>query len=189
MSSPPPWAIPVLSICCPHAQQAGPDCTQTRHEAKLAYHGPHLSSLRQNISFTPIVWSACGRSASPRHVDCFPLSHQIHCARKRNFVSARTSIKNFTLASPWKRSARQIRACWPLAVLRVSLHPESLSLGPSAPVSFPVLGHVFFEACARCRLQLFCVPRPVRRSCPALSPPGGWPLSCHARGFQAPGGA
>ena len=23
----------------------GPDCTQTRHEAKLAYDGPHLSSL------------------------------------------------------------------------------------------------------------------------------------------------
>ena len=24
-------------------QQAGPDCTQTRREAKLAYYGPHLS--------------------------------------------------------------------------------------------------------------------------------------------------
>ena len=34
-----------ISICSPHAQQAGSDCTQTRHGAKLAYYGPHLPSL------------------------------------------------------------------------------------------------------------------------------------------------
>ena len=33
-----------ISICSPHAQQAGPDCTQTRHEAKHAHNGPYLPS-------------------------------------------------------------------------------------------------------------------------------------------------
>ena len=48
----------VISICTPHAQQAGPDCTQSRLQAKLAHCGPHLPSLlRQNISCTPIVFA------------------------------------------------------------------------------------------------------------------------------------
>ena len=51
-----------ISICSSHAQHAGLDCTQTRHEAKRAYYGPHLPFLlRQNISYTPTVWSAYGR--------------------------------------------------------------------------------------------------------------------------------
>ena len=44
---------PDISICSPHAQQAGPHCTQSRLEAELAHCGPHLPSLlRQNISYT-----------------------------------------------------------------------------------------------------------------------------------------
>ena len=39
-----------ISICSPHAQQAGPDWTRFRLAAKLDYDGPHLPSLlRQNI--------------------------------------------------------------------------------------------------------------------------------------------
>ena len=55
-----------ISICSPHAQQAGPDCTRSWLVAKLDYHGRHLPSLlRQTISYTPIVWSACGDTLSP----------------------------------------------------------------------------------------------------------------------------
>ena len=55
-----------ISICSPHAQQAGPDCTRSWLVAKLDYHGLHLPSLlRQTISYTPIVWSACGDTLSP----------------------------------------------------------------------------------------------------------------------------
>ena len=88
MSSPLPWATALdISICTPHAQQAGFDCTQTRHEAKRAYNGPHLPSLlRQNISYTRIVWSACGRP----HRDTLIVlrSPTKSIARKRNFVCA-----------------------------------------------------------------------------------------------------
>ena len=68
-----------ISICSPHAQKAGPDCTRSRPAAKLDCYGPHLPSLlRQDISYTPIVWSACGRPP-PRHVDRFALS--VHPSR------------------------------------------------------------------------------------------------------------
>ena len=51
-----------VSICSPHASEAGVDCTQSRVQAKLEHYGPHLAALhRQNISYTPIVWSAYGR--------------------------------------------------------------------------------------------------------------------------------
>ena len=63
-----------ISICSPHAQQAGPDCTQTRREAKLAYHGPHFPSLfRQNTFLHPDRLERL-RATSPRDVDRFALS-------------------------------------------------------------------------------------------------------------------
>ena len=76
-----------LSICSPHALEAGTDCTQSRVEAKLEYYGPHLTSLlRQNISYTPNVWSACGRPHRDTLTVLRSLSKSI--AHKRNFVSA-----------------------------------------------------------------------------------------------------
>ena len=55
--------------------------------------------------------------------DCFALSQQIHC----NIVSAKVVYQklraNITL-EVWKRSARLIRASWPLAALPDSLDPE-----------------------------------------------------------------
>ena len=87
----------VLSL--PHAQQAVSDCTQTRHEAKLAYYGPHIPSLlRQYISYTPIVWSACGRPHRDTLTVLRSLSKSI--ARKRNFVSAEVLHQKLTPASP-----------------------------------------------------------------------------------------
>ena len=50
-----------ISSCSP-SQEADTDCTRSRLLAKLNHHGPRLPSLlRQNISYTPIVWGACGR--------------------------------------------------------------------------------------------------------------------------------
>ena len=34
-----------VSICSPHAQEAGLDSTQTTVDSKLAHHGPHLNAL------------------------------------------------------------------------------------------------------------------------------------------------
>ena len=73
-----------VSICSPHALEAGTDCTQSRVEAKLEHYGPHLAALlRQNISYTPIVWSAYW-ATSRRHVDRFALSQQIHRAQTQH---------------------------------------------------------------------------------------------------------
>ena len=67
-----------VSICSPHASEAGVDCTQSRVQAKLEHYGPHLAALlRQNISYTPIVWSASDTLTVLRS-----LSKSI--ARKRN---------------------------------------------------------------------------------------------------------
>ena len=131
-----------ISVCSPHAQRAGSDCTQTRRQAKLAYHGPHIPApLRQHISDTPIVRRACGR----RHRDTLTVFRSLGkpIARKRNFVPAEVvyqKLNSSTTPEIWKRSARQIRACWPLAALPDSLDPDPWSLpwapGPRPPVGF-----------------------------------------------------
>ena len=54
------------------------------------------------------------------------LSKSVAC--KRNFVSAEVVHQKLHASITleiWKRSARQIRACWPLAALPDSLDPES----------------------------------------------------------------
>ena len=51
----------VISICSPHAPQAGRDSTPSRQAAKFDCCGPHRPSLLRQISNTPIVWSAYGR--------------------------------------------------------------------------------------------------------------------------------
>ena len=33
-----------VSICSPHASEAGVDCTQSRVQAKLEHYGPHLDA-------------------------------------------------------------------------------------------------------------------------------------------------
>ena len=101
-------ALEIL-ICSPHAQQAGPDCSRSRLDAKLDYCGRHLSLLRQN---TPIVWSACGRLHQDTLTVLCSLSKSI--ARKRNFVSAEVvfhRLHSSISLEIWKRSAmHQCRA-------------------------------------------------------------------------------
>ena len=91
-----------------------------RVEAKLDHYGPHLAALlRQNISYTPIVWSACGR---PQVTVLRSLSKSI--ARKRNIASAEVvfhRLHSSITLEIWRRSARQVRACWPVAALPASL--------------------------------------------------------------------
>ena len=124
-----------ISICSPHAQQAGSDCTQTRHEAKLAYYGAHIPSLlRHNISCTPIVWSANGRPCGDTLIVLRSLSESI--AHKRNSVSAEVvyqKLHSSITLEIWKRSPRQIRACWPLAAL-----PDPLDFDPARGPGLPL---------------------------------------------------
>ena len=112
------------------------DCTQTRHEAKLAHYSPHLPSLlRENISYTPIVWSAYGRPHRDTLTVLCSLIESI--SRKRNFVSAEVVYQKLHASITLeirKRSALQIWACWPLAALPDSLWTlnHSPCLGPWA---------------------------------------------------------
>ena len=72
------------------------------------------SLLRQNISYTPNVWSAYGRPHRDKLTVLRSLSKSI--ARKRNFVSAEVVFQRLhprITLEIWKRSDQQIRACWP----------------------------------------------------------------------------
>ena len=111
-----PYTALDVSICSPHALEAGTDCTQSRVEAKLGYYGPHLAALlRQNISYTPIVWSAYGRPHPDTLTVLRSLSKSI--ARRRNIASAEVvfhRLHSSITLEIWRRSARQIRTCWPV---------------------------------------------------------------------------
>ena len=75
-------------------------------------------------TYTPIVWTAHGRPHRDTLTVLRSLSKSI--ARKRNFVSAKVVYQKLHASNTleiWKRSARQIRACWPLAALLDSLDP------------------------------------------------------------------
>ena len=102
---------------------AGTDCTQSRVEAKLEYYGTHLAALlRQNISYTPIVWSAYGRPHPDTLTVLRSLSKSI--ARKRNIASAEVvfhRLQSSITLEIWRRSARQIRTCWPVTDLPANL--------------------------------------------------------------------
>ena len=92
-------------------------------EAKLEHYGPHLAALlRQNISYTPIVWSAYGRPHPDTLTVLRSLSKSI--ARKRNVASAEVvfhRLHSSITLEIWRRSARQIRTCWPVADLPANL--------------------------------------------------------------------
>ena len=112
-----------VSICSPHASEAGADCTQSRVQAKLQHYGPHLDSLlRQNISYSPVVWSAYGRPHPDTLAVLRSLSKSI--ARKRNVASAEVvfhRLHSSITLEIWRRTARQVRACWPTSAPLVDL--------------------------------------------------------------------
>ena len=129
-----------VSICSPHALEPGTDCTQSRVEAKLEYYGPTFAALlRQNISYTPIVWSAYGRPHPDTLTVLRSLSKSI--ARKRNIASAEVvfhRLHSSITLEIWRRSARQIRTCWPVTDLRRGLLPRPGSLAFVSRVLAPV---------------------------------------------------
>ena len=112
-----------VSICSPHASEAGVDCTQSRVQAKLQHYGPHLATLlRQNISYSSVVWSAYGRPHPDTLAVLRSLSKSI--ARKRNIASAEVvfhRLHSSITLEIWRRSARQVRACWPVTALPADL--------------------------------------------------------------------
>ena len=68
--------------------------------------------------------------SSPGHIDRFAAPSK-SIARKRNFVSAEVVLQRLhssVTLEIWKRSARQVRSCWPLAALPAPLHPDLRSL-------------------------------------------------------------
>ena len=93
-----------VSICSPHASEAGVDCTQSRVQAKLEHYGPHLAALLR-----PIVWSAYGRP-TPRHVWTVLRSLSKSIARKRNIASAGCRLSQIALK----------HHTWDLAALRTT---------------------------------------------------------------------
>ena len=109
-----------VSICCPHASEAGVDCTQSRVQAKLEHYGPHLAALlRQNISYTPIVWSAYGRphpdtltvlrslSKSIARANATSLQLKLSftdCTQASHLRSGDAPHGRFAPAGPWQRS-------------------------------------------------------------------------------------
>ena len=78
--------------------------------------------LRQNISYSPVVWSAYGRPHSDTLAVFRSLSKSI--ARKRNIASAEVvfhRLHSSITLEIWRRSARQVRACWPVTALPADL--------------------------------------------------------------------
>ena len=168
---------------------------QTRHESKLAHYGPHLPSfLRQNISHTPIVWSACGRPHRDTLTVLRPPSKSI--ARKRDFVSAEVVYQKLHASITleiWKRSAQQIRASWPLGALPDSVDPESQFLPGALRPSLSCAGLLSCVVSPACSfldrvfsddvslisiLSRFTCSVLGLGQCPARSPSAAWPRSC-----------
>ena len=154
-----------ISTCSPQTFSAnsGSACTQSRCAAKLAHYGPHIPTpARQNISYTPIVWSACAPPRQDTLAVSRPLSGPI--APKRNFVSdvvflrlhssvTLETLRNFvpdviflrlhsSVALEIRtRCARQIRTCWPPADLPALLDVDPKpSLGAPSLLLLPALG-------------------------------------------------
>ena len=60
-----------VSICSPHAQEAGLDCTQTMVDSRLAHDAHHLRTHRlERLRQTPL-----------KHVDRLAHSQQVHFAQ------------------------------------------------------------------------------------------------------------
>ena len=112
-----------VSICSPHASEAGADCTQSRVQAKHQYYGPiwTLSFVKTSLTaqlsgaptgdLIPTRWPFCAPSANPLRANATSLRPRL------SFTGLHSSI---TLEI-WRRTARQVRACWPTTAPLVDL--------------------------------------------------------------------
>ena len=149
----------------------------------------HLSSLRQNISYTPIFWSAHGHTTGTRWPVC-ALSANLSRANATS-SPLRSCSRGCIPASLWKsgnaalgRSAHagSSRPSPPLWILTLSLcmgpggpPPFWVFLVSPVPLSFVLLACVGSEVRACVRLQPFRVPGHLGTRSRALcsGPPGG----------------
>ena len=130
-----------LSICSPHTQEAGTDCTQPGLVATLNHCGPHLPSpLRQSAPCTPIMWCAYGRLHQDTLIVLRSLSKSL--ARERNFVSADVVVHRLhssVTLEIWTRSATQTRSCWPVCGRSCATGPRPVACVWGSPCSLPLL--------------------------------------------------
>ena len=116
-----------------------------------------LAKVRTSPSFsvrTSHTPRSCGVPTGDRDTLTVLRSLSKSIARKRNFVSVEVVYQKLHASITleiWKRSARQIRASWPLAAVPDSLDPESQSL--SAALSPLMLGSCFLVL-----FSLWCAP-------------------------------
>ena len=104
-----------VGITSPDARYAGYDCTESMVQRKLEHYGPHLSTLeRQNIEYTPLVWSSYGRPNARTVSVLRTLSKRI--SRRRGTVTAQAvyhSLHSAISTEIWRRAAKQVFHCWP----------------------------------------------------------------------------
>ena len=148
-----------VSICFPHAQEAGLDCTQSKVDRKLAHYGPHCPPFpTQNIDHVPVVWSACNRLHS-KHVD------RPSCA---------LSASGFRAGETWPWSRRSSNASTPGSRSRSGgVLPGRFALaGPrrSSPPTYCVA-----SAAQAGQRSSFCAGPRARHSLPSslVASPGG----------------
>ena len=99
-----------VSICFPHAQEAGLDCSQSTVDSKLARYGPRLNTLlAQNIGRLPIVWSAYGRHHSNTLTVLRTLSKSI--SRRRNVATEPAVFRRLHAKITVEIWRREIRSC------------------------------------------------------------------------------
>ena len=104
-----------VCVASPHAQNAGDDCTEGAVRRKLRTYGPHLEVLsRQNIDYTPLVWSCYGRPHANTLSVLRTLSKRIS---RRRSVANEAAVMQHLLGSIsveiWRRVAQQVISCWP----------------------------------------------------------------------------
>ena len=140
---------------------------------KLAHYGPRLPSLlRQSISHTPILWSACGRP----HQDTLTVFFALSVNQSRaNAISSllRSCSRDGTPASPCrfgKRALRRLVPAGPSRPCHSSGSRTSVSSWRSPSVSPASLSPVqpawlVSQLCVRVCSQPFCMAWLSRGSC------------------------
>ena len=100
MFSPLPWATPALPLTSRSALRTLSRLVPTARRLDTRPNSPTLAHTCQNISYTPIVWSAYGRP----HRDTLTVLRSLSKSIARNVTLSlpRLSIINFMPASPWR---------------------------------------------------------------------------------------
>ena len=110
-----------VSICSPHASEAGTGCTQGGGQTRKLWLPPGCPSSPEHLLHPDCV-ECLGRPHSDTLTILRSLSKSI--ARKRNIASAEVvfhRLHSSITLEIWRRSARQMRTCWPVTDLTANL--------------------------------------------------------------------